>query len=957
MKTVSAAVCILLVAMGVGLAGGVADASALNLPSLSQPSLLRASKGAKHRHHHRRKKRRRTVRSRGAALNLHLGAVGISAPKGAIRKGQTLTIERGAPKQFPDLGAASLIGGPYTISTSQKQPNKPVKVTFSYQPGKLSAREQPLLLHGWDGIDSWVPEPTSVNKAAKTASARLAGFSPIDVAGDITWAAGDITGNRTDLPSGCGSAPSWIEWSATPYGRNDSLPACVGTDSDEGTLHIHIANNRGYAQYLTISNAALDLRRSNWSDSLEGLFANQIAAHAPGNSPTSFVLAPGSHADLAIDRPAESFGNTAVSLRAAPVGSSAFAEMGWALLSKVNKELGKRVDIANCVTSAVYNSLASNPTPSSAVDQLHSCAKAAASKLTGAAKSVLNKIASAVLVVDFFYKVVDLEAGDAYPPSIGFSIRGRNPTNPEIHLGNLSYGLLPAGQQTVEHLSASGGTAPYTFQISHAAANTASVPPWVQLAADGTLTVEPPAGTDRFVSFYVYATDATGQSSPFERERVEFSVGASTGGEWTALKAPLPADATSETAYLGAPTACSSTGTCIAVGSYETAAGPNQAMIETRQNGSWTAIPAPLPADAVAGSLNLESAACIDSGTCFVVGYYQTQGGDLQSFIATLANGSWTAAAAPLPSPAAFSKLSSVACGEASCVAVGFYEGPGEMLIETYANGAWTASVAPPPPAPTVNEAVLDQVACSPSDTCVAVGRYTETFGDPQKPLLLTRTNGSWSSSDAPAPSGAGAQPQGPACASAGNCFVTGLGEEAGGLRTALFETLSNGSWSASFSPLPADASGEFSGLEKAACSRGGTCAAIGGYRTGPSTNRGLLETFSAGSWKGEGAPLPADADSTAPLLRSVACSTATCVVAGRYSRPASFAEKNLIETLSSGAWTAISGPLPPDGDPFLTSELSSTACSATTCIAVGDYYDKNNSGAFYPLIETRADG
>ena len=107
------------------------------------------------------------------------------------------------------------------------------------------------------------------------------------------------------------------------------------------------------------------------------------------------------------------------------------------------------------------------------------------------------------------------------------------------------------------------------------------------------------------------------------------------------------------------------------------------------------------------------------------------------------------------------------------------------------------------------------------------------------------------------------------------------------------------------------------------------------------------------------GVPISSIADVTQfddqpPLLRSAACSVASCVVAGSYSRPGSFSDKALIETLSGNAWAATFPPLPPDGDPFLTSELISAACSETFCIAVGAYADRNNQGIFYPLVEIR---
>ncbi len=499
-------------------------ALAPSLADASKPSHHHHKPSGKHKHHHH-KKHRRTVKSRGGPLSLKLGTLAISAPKGAIRKGQTLTIEKGASKKFPALGAGSIAGGPFTISTSQGEPAKPVKVIFHYNPAGLAQGGSPVVLHGWSAFGNWVPEESVVSSSTKTVSAKLDSFSPLDVVEDITWAAGLITGNRTDLPSGCGAAPSWVDGLSFPDAPNDSLPSCIGSGSNASTLYIHIVNNRGYAQFVTASGASIDVSHSSWGDSLESTIANGLAGLSTGNTPSSFLLAPGSQVTIAIDRPQTSFGETTVTLHSAPQGATAAAAMGWALLNKLKAELGSGVDATNCVIGYLHNTLSANPSVSSVVGQLHSCASAAAAGLKGSAKTAAEKIASAVLVTDFFYKVIDLAADDLYPPQISFSIPGKNPTNPDIHLGNLDFGTIPAGQQTVEHLTASGGAAPYSFAVWNEPANEANVPSWVSVASDGTMTINPPSGTDQSVAFYVYVTDANLEHSPFAREQVTFSVG------------------------------------------------------------------------------------------------------------------------------------------------------------------------------------------------------------------------------------------------------------------------------------------------------------------------------------------------------------------------------------------------------------------------------------------------
>jgi alpha-tubulin suppressor-like RCC1 family protein len=463
---------------------------------------------------------RRVVRSRGGAVRVRLGAVVVSAPAGAIRSGQTLSIAVGMPTGFGGEGAISVAGGPYVVSTSQGEPSKPVAVSISYDPGLLGKGESPLVLHGWKSLHKWVPEITTVDAARHVVTATLGTFSPLDVVGDVSWGAGVLTGNRSDLPGNCArSAPSWIEESSLLDGRNDSLPACFSNASNGSVAVINVVNNRGYAQTLTISGARIDVQRSSWSDSLEGEVATVWAALSHTNS-QMFMVAPGGSASLYITKPPSQLASQTVYIDSVPRTGFALGEMGFAFLTTISDTIGKPVDVVDCVLSDLYNGISSGAAQASAIDQLHSCANAA-SGLSGVAKTALTKIAAGLLVDTFFYNVIDLEVDELYPPQLSFTIPGTNPsyTLPSIHLGPANFGTLPDGQQTIEHLTATGGTPPYTYHFY----NRYPVPAWVTLAPDGTLTISPPTGDNGSYSFYVYVTDSTNQHSPFARDQTTFT--------------------------------------------------------------------------------------------------------------------------------------------------------------------------------------------------------------------------------------------------------------------------------------------------------------------------------------------------------------------------------------------------------------------------------------------------
>jgi alpha-tubulin suppressor-like RCC1 family protein len=493
---------------------------------------------------------RQTVRSQGGALHMSLGAVHVSAPKGAIGKGKTLSISVGVPTGFGAEGASSVSGGPYLLSTSQGEPHKPVTVTVGYDPGLLAPGDKPLLLHGWTVTHKWVPEITTVH--GHSVSATLDSFSPIDVIDWGTYYAGILTGNRAGLPGKCGQPPSWVDSVTLPDSNQDPLPACFNSEYSlsETEAVLNVVNNRGYAQTVTVSGAEIDVAKSVFASSFEGQIGKLLAQPSSGNGPSAFVLGPGESASITIDAPPPQLAAQEVHIDPAPKTASGVGELAWALLTTAKDQIGVPLDIENCVMAAVYNTVSADRGPDSAIAQMHSCVDAAA---TGTAKGVLEKLAYGLLVDDFFYKIIDLEGDELYPAQIGFTIPGSNPTftNPNIHIGPANYGTLPDGQTTVEHLTATGGVPPYRYYIWNEPENAAKVPSWVKLATDGTLTIEPPASASGEVSFYVYAFDSKGEHSPFARDQVSFRSLSGTGPPEEAVSNTISAGSTYACALVG----------------------------------------------------------------------------------------------------------------------------------------------------------------------------------------------------------------------------------------------------------------------------------------------------------------------------------------------------------------------------------------------------------------------
>jgi hypothetical protein len=163
---------------------------------------------------------------------------------------------------------------------------------------------------------------------------------------------------------------------------------------------------------------------------------------------------------------------------------------------------------------------------------------------------------------------------------------------------------------------------------------------------------------------------------------------ASHPGSWTAAKAPLPANAAATPDVQLRGVACPSTTSCIAVGDYIDSSGNLQGLLVTGSGTSWTAIKAPLPADAAANQAAiLYSVACPSTTSCVATGVYYDSSNHWQGLLVTGFGTSWTATQAPLPADAAADpvvSLNAVACPSTnSGTAAGEYEfSPGNTGTE-----------------------------------------------------------------------------------------------------------------------------------------------------------------------------------------------------------------------------------------------------------------------------------
>ncbi|HTT86906.1 MAG TPA: hypothetical protein VMF60_06040, partial [Acidimicrobiales bacterium] len=330
----------------------------------------------------------------------------------------------------------------------------------------------------------------------------------------------------------------------------------------------------------------------------------------------------------------------------------------------------------------------------------------------------------------------------------------------------------------------------------------------------------------------------------------------------------------------------------------------------------------------------------------------------------------WDSAVAPLPADAASNPeaaVTAVTCvAVGSCVAVGGYlakKAQGSGLIEVLSGGTWTPRRELPAGFSGVE---FSAVSCPATGSCVAVGEGSSASGG-SSGVMANLSDGTWSMTAAPLPANVAAVDAfglfgSVTCPVVGACEAVGADLVLGAKKAkeeGFIDTLSAGQWTATEAPLASKKSAHaLSDLQSVACPAADACAAGGVFADkSHKGGEGLLETLSSGTWSPVDVPLPANAvpGASGPFSDVTCPAVGTCVAVADYV-DASGNQQALIETLTGATWTATQAPVPADAgtDPFAA--LGGVSCpSAGSCVAVGGYTD--TSGDEQGLVETLADG
>lgn len=309
-------------------------------------------------------------------------------------------------------------------------------------------------------------------------------------------------------------------------------------------------------------------------------------------------------------------------------------------------------------------------------------------------------------------------------------------------------------------------------------------------------------------------------------------------GEWTANATPqFGTSIYSQLREISCRTVGTST-TCIAVGVYKEKAGIEKSYAAEWWSGTgkWVVYTVVLPAGSESTRLN-DVSCPPGTNTCYAVGDY-TIGGVRKTYAASYNGGTWTLQSTP-NSGSTSNVLNGVSCTSASaCTAVGYIESteflkPSQPLVMRWNGTSWTIQSIS---LPAGSGGVLYGVSCTSATDCLAVGSYAEgfTLGG----TYATKWNGSgWTTVASPRLAFTSSHFEDVACTATNACVAVG----SYGPSTGSFAA----EWDGTGWMLQNAASPGTSGniLASVACPATATCRAAGS-ETGGGATHNLVETY-----------------------------------------------------------------------------------------------------------------
>jgi hypothetical protein len=407
---------------------------------------------------------------------------------------------------------------------------------------------------------------------------------------------------------------------------------------------------------------------------------------------------------------------------------------------------------------------------------------------------------------------------------------------------------------------------------------------------------------------------------------------------------------------------CRSAGNCTGGGSFSDAKGMSQGFVVSAKRDRWgTAIQLLGPSDAVSSMVNAVS--CSGAGNCLAAGSFLGTGEFSHAFLVQQANGAWGAAAA-VPGLDAINKgsaeVDATACpAKGSCVAVGgFSDSKGNTTVfVTEQVGAVWLDAQPLKGLDFLNRrglAFVHALSCPLPGDCVAVGSYLGQGGFTQA-FEAEQVNGTWEDaqpvSGVPSLNSGNSNAAAVACASLGNCAVSGTYTDAQHKVQVFVVDEKAGSWQLAeqVPGMPAinnnGAGNEDAAATSLSCPTAGNCA-LAGFVTGPDQQHAaFVDDERNGGWQ-QAQTLGGSGTVVTPVAseaHSVSCAApGDCVVGGFALVDPGMVQRAFIATEVNGSW-GMTRELPGSAalNAGASADVAVVSCpSAGNCAAGGSYTD-----------------
>lgn len=378
-----------------------------------------------------------------------------------------------------------------------------------------------------------------------------------------------------------------------------------------------------------------------------------------------------------------------------------------------------------------------------------------------------------------------------------------------------------------------------------------------------------------------------------------------------------------------------------------------------------TKIPLPPHSDGYTRTGTLERVACWKQDGCAAAGTYRETSGDSQGALYRLSGRVWSVVKAPLPADAADNPgpvPTQISCGTSGvCAVTGSYrahvngsDSTRELIWTLSAAGQWTRSLLPLPAGVTSGSADLNPLTTQPAiscggSQCAAIGDYSD--GSKNRVVLWTMTGGTWTATWAPVPADAKGDPTVQvgaivACESSGTCAAMGTYSTQGGAAGGALWRWTGTRWIVTEAPPPANTLGFGYTQTPLSCGTGGLCAGV--LAPESSTLPQQLWTVSGDHWSRVTLPLPGGADASKFVgVTAVSCaSRGLCAAAGTYTDTNGNSQASLWSRSSDGSWTAKKAPLPTNAAANPTAAPKAMSCGDSGVCVVNGVYTAHRDGS-----------